>query len=299
MQDDHQSNPTSTRPRNPKLLSKLGDDAESLYTAIYELFAGREIQLPVLPSNVSRLIAACGASSPDMDDITQLVALDPGLCSHVFRLVNSASMSPVAEIDSLDDAVRRLGTRVIADLAVSESLQHCLSHRTCPRTRAHLRFSAVAGVYSFQIGRLCGSARTASLLPGLMHDIGKPIATTLLAALKELPEWGLTDEAVELLADEMHIPVGLRLVREWNLPSHVETAISFHEDPSEAPDGSREAYIAHLSTLFAAWTFAPEDTEGSLHPEVPSVRALGLSQDDLEALFGHLDDALEAARAFG
>jgi len=192
----------------------------------------------------------------------------------------------------------RLVARVIADLAVSESLQHCLSHRTCPRTRAHLRFAAVAGVYSYQIGRLSGSARTASLLPGLMHDIGKPIATTLLSALKELPEWGLTDEAIEILAEEMHIPVGLRLVREWNLPRPVETAIRFHKDLHEAPEGSQEAHIAHLATLFADWTFDPEGAEGNLHAELEVVRALGLGEEQLESLFGNLDEALEAAHAF-
>jgi len=145
---------------------------------------------------------------------------------------------------------------------------------------------------------MSGSARKASLLPGLMHDIGKPIATTLLADLKDLPEWGLTDEAVEILAEEMHVPVGLRLVREWKLPAPVETAIRFHADLHAAPVGSQAAHIAHLSTLLTDWTFAPEQNEDSLHPELEVVQALGLSPKQLESLKENLDEVLEAARAF-
>jgi HD-like signal output (HDOD) protein len=290
--------PRSSRDAQGPIVPPRTDELERLSEAVVGLFEDRKLELPVLPSSVANLIALCGGELPDMDAIAHQVALDQSLCAHVLRLANSAGFAPVDEIDSVPEAVRRLGTRVIADLAISSMLQESLCTGSCADTRAHLQRAAVAGVYSLHIGHRIGEARSASLLPGLLHDIGRPLATSLFSGLESLEGGELPSEAIAFLIDDLHVLIGLRLVREWNLPRNLETAIRFHENPGEAPEGTREAHIANLASLLATWTLTPEATEGIVLPELEVVRQLGLSDADLAALFTRLGEAREAANAF-
>ena len=271
---------------------------EDLLSPIRELFQGINLKLPLVPDKVSELMALCGQDAPSMEQVTHLVSMDQSLAAHVLRLAGSASMAPVPEVRSLDDAVRRVGTRAIGDMAVSHLVHTTLAGTGTARIRELLGRSAVAGLYAFRIGHQIGDSATASLLPGLMHDIGRPMAIHFLTGIQAWSSHQLTDETVEYLAEELHVNLGVRLAKAWRLPLSVEVAVRYHDDHNAAPAHRTDAMIACLSEVLADWTLDPESTRDVVLPDLDVVKALGLSTEDLTAIMGNLGEVREAAAAY-
>ena len=271
---------------------------EDLLEPIRELFQGTNLKLPVIPDKVSELLTLCGQESPSMEEITHLVSLDQSLAAHVLRLAGSASMAPVAEVRCLDEAVCRVGTRAIGDMAIGHLVSNSLGGQDHPRIRELLGRSAVAGLYAFRIGRRCGASTGASLLPGLMHDIGRPMAISFLQEIQTWSGGELSDDAIEYLAEELHVDLGIRLSQAWRLPLSVEVAVRYHDDYQEAPSHREDAMIAGLAEVLTDWTMDPESTRDVVLPELDVVRALGLGPEDLSRVMANLGEVRQAAGTY-
>lgn len=300
-------------PSPPELSISLGADAgparisaravpKALVVPLQELLAGRHLELPILPPTVARLILACTGKSPNLEEITGLVAQDPSLTAHVLSLANSAGFAPMCAIETIPDAVRRLGNRAINDLAVSNMVSSFAMSHDHRRTSELFQRASIAGVYSYCIGRVLGPIRRATLLPGLLHDIGRPICIAFLTDLRGIVPDGLNKQVIEYLAEQLHVEVGIHLVREWNLPASLEVAIRYHADTSSAPDtvgDLRDAHIANLADVLAGWTLEPESTSELVLSDHPDVLALGLTPSHLTEILACLAEARDAGMGFG
>ena len=275
---------------------------QALLDPVQELLDGRHLELPILPPSVARLILACGERSSDLDEIAQLVSLDPSLTAHILSLANSAGFAPMCAIRDIPDAVRRLGTRAIGDLAVSSMVNSFALAHDHRRTLELFKRASICGVFSYCIGRVLGPVRHASLMPGLLHDIGRPICISFLTDLRGIVPGSLNPEVIEYLAEQLHAEVGAHLVREWNLPASLEIPIRYHADTATAPDSVdnlRDAHIANLADLLAGWALEPESTHNVVLSDNTDVLALGLSSSDLTKVLACLRDALSAGNSFG
>jgi len=274
---------------------------DALVGPVLELFSGKHLDLPIMPTSVARLILACGAECPDLDEISGLVECDPSLTAHILMMANSAGLAPQSAIQDIGSATRRLGTRAIADLAVSNLMQSFAMARDHRRTLQLFSHASVAGVFAYKLGRIIGPARRASLLPGLLNDIGRPIAIGFLHDLRGIVPGSLDESAIEFLAEQLHEAVGIQLVRSWNLPATLEPVIRYHSRPEEAGAeiDLRDAHIAQLANLLGAWTLDPESTRGVVLEEHNAAVALGLSSGQLSELLSVVGEARLAAATFG
>ena len=279
-------------PRHPD------DLPHELLAPLRDLFDDRTLELPVLPEKLAELMALCGSEEPSIERITELVSYDQSLAAHVLRLAGSASMASVVEVRSLPEAVRRVGIRAIGDMAISHLTQECLGTHPHPRLRELMGRAAAAGVYAYRIGCLTSSSGEASLLPGLMHDIGRPLAIRTLLDAHDWTGVELTMEVIELLAEDLHVELGVRLARSWNLPLSVEVAVRYHEDPDEAPAHAEHARVAALADLLARWTLEPETAADAVLPELRVVLELGLQERHLGRLIGNLVEVREVAASY-
>jgi putative nucleotidyltransferase with HDIG domain len=89
---------------------------------------------------------------------------------------------------------------------------------------------------------------------GLLHDLGRLIlyiyfpddALATLRAALEKPNCLFLEEKRQLGCD--HAYVGQFLLSQWRLPLSLENAVSFHHQPSEAPDPV-SASLVHLADM--------------------------------------------------
>jgi putative nucleotidyltransferase with HDIG domain len=193
--------------------------------------------------------------------IKQLVApleRDPPLTAGVLRLANSAAYGGGGSVQSIEQAVSRLGNQKIKVLLVEASASRMFQSRDRRIVEAN------AGVWEHSMAvallarDLCaltseGDAEGA-YLAGLLHDVGKPIvAAILLEAEKQLTArspspWFSSDTWIRVVQNT-HRPVGLALAEAWKLPEVVQSAIRDCSDFDSANRKSVGNFVRFANAL--------------------------------------------------
>jgi HD-like signal output (HDOD) protein len=270
----------------------------SLRAPLGGLLAEDKLKLPILSASISKLLATCNQDCPEMEDIVHLVSTDQGLAAHVLRLANSAAYAPINELVTIDDAVRRLGIRAIGDMAIGHMVLNGFAKRDTAEQKTLWRHAAVAGLYAYRIGSGIGLRGRASLMPGLLMDVGRPLAFGLIDEVEGLLGEPIEYDTRQYIAELLHTELGVRLVREWSLPPEVEAAVRFHDCYEEAEEFALEAKIANLAGVLTAWALDPEEIHNESLMELAIVRDLEVSERLLSQLMSSTEEILQTAKAF-
>mgnify|MGYP000723733419 CR=1 FL=1 len=227
-----------------------------------DLILDRINHLPSLPPVLARITEVVSHPEASVNTIVEALKLDPGICSKVLRLANSAYVGIPRTVSSLHNAVVILGQRRIQSLVLAA---HTLAAFGC--TTAALPFSGVAfWRHSVTVAIICESiarhlkrydAVEAGELfcSGILHDVGKLALavfdpgrieqTAREAKGKAEPFFSVEDHALS------HFTVGALLAQRWNFPPDLRNAILYHHDPANAEPFTRMAGIVHLADVMA------------------------------------------------
>jgi HD-like signal output (HDOD) protein len=261
-----------------------------------ELNRGK-LELPLLPQAASQVLSLANDPNSDLSDLAALIQRDQALASHVLRAANSAAFNGGEPICSLQQAITRLGMKFVADIAFAISVrgevftvpgfsqeavqiwQHALASAAFGREIARLKRVNIEGQY------LCG----------LLHTVGKPVALTKLARMRDHFQWPLSNAEILQLAAACHPQLGARLATAWNLPRQVATVCQWYPAPEAAPEFVDEVAMTFLSHQLARW--ATEDA-GSAEEiaEHPVVEMLSIYPDELATLTEKMPQVLASVR---
>ncbi len=272
---------------------------ESFRALLEQRVDAGQVTLPTLPSSTGKLLAMC-AQGEDAEHIAEVVRNDQALSSHILRVANSAAYAPVDEVTSIQLAVSRLGLDTIRELTFALTLKQSVF--MVPGWNAVImtmwKSAAIAGCFSRELCRQLAPDITDGTLIGLLCDVGEPIVLHALLEIAEDSGMEL-DKAVaaELLA-RYHAPLGCLLVREWSLPECLESVCLHHEDYTYALSHRREAKIANLAHILAAWAEGNGAWDLESLSALPVVSDLDISREQLEALMDERDRILEQAEVF-
>lgn len=255
------------------------------------------LELPLLPGVAMEVTSAAAREDSDARVLSEILKRDAAMAAHVLRVVNSPAYSPRAQIVSLQQAVGRVGSTKIREIAlviacrtsvfkvkgyeseVDQVFQHCL----------------VTALFAQEIARQTRNNVEDAFLCGLLHDVGRPL---LLQALLELaPEHtGPRARAALLgLVTDLHCHAGVTLASAWKLPDSVAAAISSHHASS-----SEHAASVHITALADRLGHAlletPEVTPGSVS-EHPALERLEIYPDVLEKILARAEHVQRTAKA--
>jgi HD-like signal output (HDOD) protein len=264
-------------------------------------FTRRDVNLPALNTTAAELQDMVARPDADSGEVARLVLTDQGLSSHVLRVANSAAYAPVTRIESVPQAIARLGLRAMGEMAVVLMARDQLFGplmRKSQLVQEMWRHAAVAGVYSRRIGLLRRSGNDASVLTGLLADVGQPVAYKVLRELSRELGQELSPETTLYLIEVLHVPMGTLLAEVWRLPEPVSIAIAYHHEYDLAREHAQAAMTANLADKLADWCLHPQTREPTSLRELPVIADLGLEPGELGALFADPDEAREAAAAF-
>ena len=216
-----------------------------------EIILERARSVAALPIQTLEIIDLVQNPDVAMSQLQELIERDPGMTSNVLRMANSPSFRGVYEIGSIREALVRLGTKTVLELAVASAVApvarqpvagydmpagELLTHSVVTATTAnelakHLKIDVNPRVF------------TAALL----HDIGKTVLGTFiqvnpqpiidLAFVEHIP----FDEAELRVLGTNHPEVGAVLLESWGLPKTIVNAVAFHHRPDFCPDSDRSA----------------------------------------------------------
>lgn len=216
-------------------------DAKKLEQAL-----GNLRRLPLLPTTAHQAMALANEHSADLREFSNLVERDVTLASSILKLANSPFFNWGRTIESLEQAVLRLGFRECQNLILAVAMrnlfqnadpvskgrcavlwQHCLlTACLCRRLNQELKYDYHGEEFA----------------AGLLHDLGRILLA--VSAPDQFPaadpmdfmeEDGILDREREIL-DTNHCQVGTEYAQENRLPFSAIAAIRFHHHFRESPD---------------------------------------------------------------
>lgn len=232
--------------------------------ALAERLRSAKLELPLPPRVATEVIALTRDEDADVGRLARLLHQDPALAGHVLRIANSPAYLPRSPIVSLQQAVTRLGLRLLSEIALVASVQ-CGVFRV-PGHEDELkriwRQALASGAFGREIARSLRSNVESAFLCGLLHTIGKPLVlqTTLdLAAKLGVPARA---EDVATLVVEFHVEAGSLLASRWGLPRAVCDAIALYQSYQAGPGCAQEPVITALGDCLATHLVdGAEDTD--------------------------------------
>lgn len=194
--------------------------------------------IPPAAVEVTRLLQDPESS---IAEICKAIEYDPGLTSNILRLANSAYYAFPEPVESIRDAIVRLGTNCI--------LQIIMAWAFSPLANRHVPGYGLpsGGLWEHSIAVAVGAEELASDLKlkspdhaftaGLLHDIGKSVLGTFvevdIGPIMDL----VSEEKVSFEVAEHqvlgidHSEAGAVLLESWNVPSSVAEVCRWHHQP--------------------------------------------------------------------
>ncbi|UUY09612.1 HDOD domain-containing protein [Pseudomonas sp. J452] len=238
------------------------DDDRAEITQAVQAFTARRIQqrleetieIPPLPETAQKIIKLRVDPDATVDDITGVVETDPALAAQVVSWAASPYYAAPGKIRSVEDAiVRVLGFDLVINLALGLALGKTLSlpkdhpQQTTPYWQQAIYSAAVIEGLTRAMPRAQRPEAGLTYLAGLLHNFGYLVLAHVFP-----PHFSLICRHLEV---NPHLPagyieqhllgisreqIGAWLMRFWDMPEELATALRFQHDPDY--DGAHSAY---------------------------------------------------------
>ncbi|WP_341521799.1 HDOD domain-containing protein [Pseudomonas sp. G.S.17] len=249
-------------------LDRPDDDREEITQAMHAFTARRiqqrleaTLEIPPLAETAQRIIKLRVDPDATIDDITGVVETDPALAAQVVSWAASPYYASTGKIRSVEDAiVRVLGFDLVINLALGLALGKTLSlpkdhpQQTTPYWQQSIYTAAVIEGLTRAMPRAKRPEAGLTYLGGLLHNFGY-----LLLAHVFPPHFSLICRQLEVNPHlhhsyvEQHLlgisreQIGSWLMRYWDMPDELATALRFQHDPSYDGEHSEYANLVYLS----------------------------------------------------
>lgn len=245
------------------------DDDRAEITQAMHAFTARRIQqrleatleIPPLASTAQKIIKLRVDPDATIDDITGVVETDPALAAQVVSWAASPYYASTGKIRSVEDAiVRVLGFDLVINLALGLALGKTLSlpkdqpQQATPYWQQSIYTAAVIEGLTRAIPRAKRPEGGLTYLAGLLHNFGY-----LLLAHVFPPHFSLICRQLEVNPHlhhsyvEHHLlgisreQIGAWLMRYWDMPDELSTALRFQHDPHYAGEHCEYANLVCLA----------------------------------------------------
>jgi len=247
-------------------------------------------RLMVHPTSAGMILSILQGGEHD-HDVLQIVMADPALSAAVLRAANSAHLGYSGRIAGIRQATVMLGSSLVSSLAASRVAD--LVFDTSPREYPdwYWLHSVAVACGSAVVARHLGESGDEAFTAGILHDIG-----WLLAASNVGPNGSPSRIATAV----EHSDQGADLLRRWNLPDRIVTAVRTHHSTASllTPPLTRAVVVGH----------ALADALGATGPErsISMIEAIELAElgtikqavllDEVEAEIASVTSALRPGR---
>lgn len=216
--------------------------------------------LPTLPGVAVKIIDLLNDEEVDVEALTRAIQRDPALAAKLLRVANSPIYGSRREVESIRQAVVRLGLRSTQSLALSFSMIPSLKLQSngvlnYPAYWRRCLLSASAGRALGK--RILPGDEEAVFLASLMQDLGMMVldrvTPELYAELGDRQYDHARVEAYEMTRLETsHTQIGGWMLHEWGFSERMQHAVSYSHIPLALPDGDHTfVRCVALSALMA------------------------------------------------
>jgi len=291
-------------------LDRPGDDREEITQAV-QAFTARRIQqrleatieIPPLAGSAQKIIKLRVDPNATIDDITGVVETDPALAAQVVSWAASPYYASPGKIRSVEDAiVRVLGFDLVINLALGLALGKTLSlpkdhpQQATPYWQQSIYTAAVIEGLTRAMPRAQRPEAGLTYLAGLLHNFGY-----LLLAHVFPPHFSLICRHLEVNPHlchtyiEQHLlgisreQIGAWLMRHWDMPDELATALRFQHDPTYDGEFAEYANLVCLAVRLLRSRGVGSGPDTSIPDAL--LERLGLTRDKAEEAVSKVLDA--------
>ncbi|PWG61143.1 HDOD domain-containing protein [Spiribacter halobius] len=253
--------------------------ADGLFAGLVQDLMEDRLELPSMPDIAVRVRQAVSDEKSNAATVTKIIQADPVVAARVLQAANSALYGGQRSVDSLNQAVVRLGLRNVRELVMAVTMRevfktrHPLLNRRMVELWMHSTLVAsVAAVLARRLGS--GFDPDRALLAGLVHDIG---VVPMIGHAGDYPELAEDPTRLEEAIGRYRGDVGSMILRRWNFPDDMIAVVLDAEDWTRAGEG--KADYADLVIAAQLQTYAGTPDAGR-YPDLdglPVAARLGLA----------------------
>jgi len=214
------------------------------------------IQLPTLPEVALQVREAVENENADAATIAAKVANDAALSARLLQVANSPLYRGRVEIDSIQQAITRLGVKMVRNLVISLAMKQIFQATSDTLDQqfrkiwdTSLQVAAISRVLAGTVPEL---ENEQAMLGGLIHNIG---ALPILTKMDEQYGFNADQATVTSLIEELSPGIGARILKNWNFAATLanipEACVNLDYDPGPAPTYADIVLVARLQNLFA------------------------------------------------
>jgi len=231
-------------------------EQEKLYNNIIKELENGTLVLPTLPEVALKVRDLVNDPDATAEKLAETIATDAALSTRLLTVANSPLYRGRVAINSVQMAVSRLGLNMVKNLVTSLVMQQIFESKS---TLLNQRFkdlwqhsTEVAALCHVIAGQFPEIDTEEATLAGLIHDIG----TLPILIQAEKHDSLMSDKkALDSLLHELHPRVGREILRSWDFPEELITAVAEHENMnrnsgSNGPDIADIVQVANLQSYF-------------------------------------------------
>ncbi len=215
--------------------------------------------LPTFPQNVVELQLLAENPNSEISVLAEKIHRDPSLSADILKMANSAGFVAMRKIETINDALMRIGLVNLKYMLIAASSKKILDQR-------YKKFEQIwnhclkAAFYGRQIAILTNNKKIVekAFISSLLHDIGKIV---LLSVDLSLTNWiadfvkqhGIRSTTIleEVSLGISHASIGKLIAERWNFADFITSCIAYHHSPYQAPEEFKDLiYITYLANLF-------------------------------------------------
>ncbi len=271
------------------------------------------LRLPCSPALLPRLIQVLAKEDAPVEELAEVIQIDPVLASSTLRLANSAYFSGAGRVvETLTEALMRLGQQEVYRLAALSLTSRWMNQKADGygwEPGDFCRMSLVTAVAAEYLAEQSGRVDPKlAYTAGLVMEIGK--LAVAHACASQFPAVRATQQCTQCtwldaerrVLGYSHAEVGAELLRRWKFPASI-IAVDAHNPPKASDPADHLPLLVHVhaakylavtigagvsedgflfdlnSTLLVEWGFSPEALEAAVVPVLD--RASKLLQDKL------------------
>lgn len=206
--------------------------------------------LPPFPAIAQRVLALANKNDVAIQELGELVKMDPSFSAELLRFANSALFGLRNEVKSVSQAILMVGLERVKTMATLVAVNRMI--RSSVRVQALRKVwvhSLVTAIVAEEAAHITGLSADTAYTAGLLHNLGT------LGLMSAYPEeysrmLDVTEEfGFDLLQTERdlfdidHCLAGCYLAQDWNFPDELAAAIAVHHEEPVAGEASLDNVI--------------------------------------------------------
>jgi len=258
-----------------------------------------KFDVPMLPKVAGSVITMVQDENSDMSQLAKLIQQDQALASRLLKIANSPAYCGVNPLNSLQQAISRMGMKVIAEVALAASVgAKVFQVKGYEREVTYMwRHSLAASAWAKEIARIRRRNVESAFMCGLLHQIGKPVVFQAIVDLMEEDAVELKWADIQTIIQQFYIAVGVKLGKDWELPGTVIKSIEFHHQYEFATTALQEAMICCAANKMATLLLSDEPINIEQLMEQDVIEKLNLYEEDLQQLIDMSSDVQQLVEA--